>query len=381
LWQLLYAGTRMKPVSPELAGATLTIDLAALRSNYKLLARRAHGAECAAAIKGEAYGLGLEPVAKSLWAAGCRTFFVARPSEGEDLRRILPAAIIYVLDGLYPNASAYYVKHRLRPALASFEQARIWARDGKGEACAIHVDTGINRQGLSHDQLTMLAADAKLNYKLNAVTLMSHLACADDHRHKMNRQQLQRFTAARALYPHLQASLANSSGIFLGKDYHCDQVRPGIALYGGNPTPHKKNPMKPVATLRARAIQFRELKKGETVGYSASWTAPRDSRIALLAAGYRDGIPRKLSSSRDNGPAQVWFAGKRRAIIGRVSMDMMAIDITKLNRSRIKPGDQAEIIGKNIEVDEAAGWAGTISYELLTHLGNRYARLYKNPAS
>lgn len=370
----------MKPVPPELAGAVLTIDLAALRSNYKLLAKIARGAECAAAIKGEAYGLGLEPAARSLWAARCRTFFVARPSEGADLRRILREANIYVLDGLYPNATAFYLKHRLRPALTSLEQARIWARDSKGAACAIHVDTGINRQGFSHRDLSDLAHDAKLNYRLNAVMLMSHLACADDRGHAMNKQQLQRFTAARSIYPHLPASLANSSGIFLGKDYLCDQVRPGIALYGGNPTPHKTNPMKPVATLQARVLQTRNLKKGETVGYSATWTAPRDSRIALLAAGYRDGIPRKFSSSRDDGPAQVWFGGKRCPVIGRVSMDMMAVDITRLTQNLIKPGHYSEIIGKNISVDEAASWAGTISYELLTHLGNRYARQYKNPA-
>jgi alanine racemase len=359
--------------NPQLAGAILRIDLAALRYNYKSLAAKA-GVECAAAIKGEAYGIGSAECGKALWQEGCRTFFVARPEEGGALRKTLPDAAICVLDGLYPGASDYYVKHKLRPALASLAQAEDWAKHGKGNPCAIHVDTGINRAGFDRREFLQLAENAALNYKLNIVLLMSHLACADSPKHPMNRKQLELFKYARTFYPHLQASLANSSGIFLGKAYAFDMVRPGVALYGGNPVLHKKNPMKPVAHLSARVLQVRTVRKGETVGYSATWKAPRDSRIAVLAAGYRDGIARKLSSSKPNGPAQVWLGNKRCPIVGRVSMDMMCVDVT--SAKSVREGDHAELFGAHISVDEVAAWAGTISYELLTHLGSRYARIY-----
>jgi alanine racemase len=195
----------------------------------------------------------------------------------------------------------------------------------------------------------------------------------------MNRQQLERFRKMQDYYPHLSASLANSSGIFLGHDYAFDLVRPGVALYGGNPLPGKPNPMKTVAQLDLRVLQVRDVKKGETVGYSATWKAPRHSRIAIVGGGYRDGIPRKLSSTSPKGPGELWIAGGRCPIVGRVSMDVTCIDVTR--RPNVRPGMYAEIFGKNIPVDEAAAMAGTISYELLTHLGSRYARRYKGGSS
>jgi alanine racemase len=361
------------------SGAVLTIDLKALASNYRLLARRSGAAVCAAAIKGEAYGIGLEQSAKTLWNADCRDYFVARPQEGAILRKILPKAAIYILDGLYPDQAALYLKHSLVPCLGTTAQVKDWAANGKSRPCALHVDTGINRLGLSASEFTKVAGDTKLNYKLNIALLMSHFACSDDVNSAMNAMQLQRFKQAHALYPHLRASLANSSGIFLGRTYAFDMTRPGIALYGGNPTPHAKNPMKPVAHLHLRVLQVRTVPKGETVGYSATWQALRDSRIAVLAAGYRDGIPRKLSSSNANDPAQVWLGGKHCPIVGRVSMDMMCVDVT--DAPRVRADDFAELFGKHISVDEVASWAGTISYELLTHLGNRYERVYKPAAS
>lgn len=362
-------------VPEHLAGAVLAIDLAALKDNYAALARRARGAECAAAIKGDAYGIGMARASRSLWTAGCRTFFVARPREGQELRGFLPDAVIYVLDGLYAGQAAYYIKHKLRPALVSLEQVREWERDGRKQACALHFDTGINRLGLDAKEAALIADDKKLPKKLNVTLVMSHLACSDSPAHRMNAVQLGRFQNIRKLFPAVPASFANSSGILLGKSYHFNMVRPGVALYGGNPAPGKKNPMKAVATLAAKVLQVRHVQKGDTVGYSATWKAPRDSRIAILGAGYRDGIPRKLSSSQGSSAAHVWLAGQRFPIVGRVSMDMMCIDVTAAKRS-IKAGMQAELFGAHIGVDEAANWAGTISYELLTHLGNRYARIY-----
>ena len=370
----------MTQIPQDLAGAVLSIDLAALKQNYKALAAKASAASCGAAVKGNAYGLGIEPVSKALWEAGCRVFFVARPKEGEELRAVLPLAVIYVLDGLFPGQAEFYAKLDLRPALISIDEAREWVSFGRqyGRAlpCALHVDTGINRLGLSMEAFHALTLEGNLLRGLNVTLVMSHLACADEPAHPLNAKQRERFKAVRAMIPNSPASLGNSSGIYLGKSYLHDLVRPGIALYGGNPTPGKRNPMKPVAILQGAVLQVRDVKKGDTVGYSATWKAPRDSSVAILGAGYKDGVPRQLSSSSKNGPAQVSIHGKRCPIIGRVSMDMMAIDVTALKRGRVAKGTMAEIFGHHITIDEAAAWAGTISYELLTRLGSRYARVY-----
>jgi alanine racemase len=370
----------MTLIPSDLAGAVLSIDLSALQSNYKTLARKAGKAACGAAIKGNAYGLGIGPASKALWDVGCRDYFVARPKEGEELRALLPDATIYVLDGLFPGQSEFYAINKLRPALISIEEAKEWVAFGRqyGTAlpCALHIDTGINRLGLSMADFHALTLDNFLMTGLNVALLMSHLACADSPDHPLNEKQRQRFSVVRSAMPNVLASLANSSGIYLGKGYTHDLVRPGIALYGGNPVLPKKNPMRPVVHLEGSIIQLRDVKKGETVGYSATWKAPRDSRIAILGAGYKDGVPRALSSKQKQGPAQVWVGGKRCPIIGRVSMDMMGIDVTDVKPSLLQKGARAEIFGNRISIDEAASWAGTISYELLTRLGSRYARVY-----
>lgn len=368
-----------------LAGAVLSIDLGALQSNYRALSRKAGKAVCGAAVKGNAYGLGVNPIAKALWDAGCRHFFVARPVEGEDLRALLPEAVIYVLDGLFPGQAEFYAGNGLCPALISLDEVREWAafgrRYGRALPCAIHVDTGINRLGLTIEEFDELLSDDFLRSGIDITLLMSHLACADDPHHPLNKTQAKRFSALRKKLPGIPASLANSSGIFLGKSFTHDLCRPGIALYGGNPTPGRKNPMKAVAKLEGTVLQVREVKKGDTVGYSATWKAPRDSRIAILGAGYKDGVPRHLSSRQKDGPAQVFVAGKRCPVVGRISMDMMAVDVTALPVSKTVRGTRAEIIGPHLLIDEVAGWAGTISYELLTRLGSRYARLYSGTAN
>jgi alanine racemase len=372
-------------IPSDLAGAILSIDLMALQANYRELARKAGTAECGAAVKGNAYGLGIEPAARALWNAGCRTFFVARAHEGEGLRALLPEAVIYVLDGLVPGQAEYYAKLNLRPALIAVEEAREWAAFGRqyGRAlpCALHVDTGINRLGLTMEGFRAIIGDEFLMQGLNVSLLMSHLACADEPDHPLNEKQRKRFDEVRRLMPGVPASLANSSGIYLGKGYAHDLVRPGISLYGGNPIAPKRNPMKAVAQLEGTVLQVRHVKKGETVGYSATWKAPRDSVIAVLGAGYKDGVPRHLSSRKADGPAQVWIGGKRCAIVGRISMDMMAIDVTGVSPSRLHKGMLAEIFGANIGIDETAAWAGTISYEILTRLGSRYARVYSGRES
>lgn len=370
----------MTTTPEDLAGAVLSIDLAAVKQNWRRLKAQAGRAECGAAIKGNAYGLGVTPVARALWEAGCRTYFVARPKEGEELRAILADATIYVLDGLFAGQAEFYAKLNLCPALISSSEAKEWAAFGRAYGrklpCALHVDTGINRLGFSMSEFAALLDDNFTMDGLNVGLLMSHLACADDAAHPMNRRQAEAFNAVRQRLPGVPASLANSSGIFLGADFTHDLVRPGIALYGGNPTPKVANPMQAVAILEGTVMQLRSIAPGETVGYSATWEARRESVIAILGAGYKDGVPRSLSSREPGGPAQVFINGRRCPIIGRVSMDMMAIDVTGLPEGSVTRGTRAEILGRNILIDEAASWAGTISYELLTRLGSRYARLY-----
>jgi alanine racemase len=367
----------------DLAGAVLSIDLGAIQHNWRFLAERAKPARCGAAVKGNAYGLGIEPVAKALWDAGCRDFFVARPKEGEELRVILPDAAIYVLDGLFPGRAEFYARNNLLPALISIEEAREWAAFGREYGhklpCAIHVDTGINRLGFSVAELKTLLAERQTFNDLDVTLLMSHLACADEPAHALNQRQFAAFAEARKMLPGVAASLANSSGIFLGSGFVHDLVRPGIALYGGNPTPARKNPMKAVALLEGTILQLRDIDAEMTVGYGATWAAASPARIAVLGAGYKDGVPRALSAGtgRHDAP-QVMIAGRRCPVVGRVSMDMMAIDVTGLD---VKRGDRAEILGPHIAIDEAAGWASTISYELLTRLGSRYARHYALPDS
>ena len=369
----------LMPTPKDLAGAVLSIDLSAIQKNWRYLNRHAGSAECGAAVKGNAYGLGVEPVGRALRDAGCHSFFVARPKEGEELRQVLPEAAIYVLDGLFPGQAEFYAQHNLLPALISIDEAREWAAFGRVYGrhlpCAIHVDTGINRLGFSMGEYAALLDDAEIMDSIHVSLLMSHLACAEEAQHALNARQRDAFAAARAKLPGVPASLANSAGIFLGKDYAHDLVRPGIAVYGGNPTPALANPMHAVALLEGTILQTRDVAAGETVGYSATWKAPRDVRIAVLGAGYKDGVPRALSSGSSNAPPQVFLGGMRCPIIGRISMDMMAIDVTDL-ATPVKRGDLAEILGPNILIDEAASWAGTISYELLTRLGSRYARLY-----
>jgi len=279
----------------DLAGAILTIDLAAVQDNWRILDSIAGGAECGAAVKANAYGLGMLPVCSALWKAGCRSFFVARPREGERLRGLLPEATIYVLDGLFAGEPEHFERFTLRPALISPAEARGWAEFCRGRGrrlpCGLHVDTGINRLGFSPREFAELVDDRPTIQGLEISLLMSHLACADEPAQPMNARQLATFREVRGRLPKVPASLANSSGIFLGKDYSLDLVRPGLALYGGNPTPGRPNPMRQVVRLEGVVMQVRDLVPGDVVGYGATWQARQPSRIALLGAGYKDGIP------------------------------------------------------------------------------------------
>jgi alanine racemase len=362
--------------SPLPAGGRVTVDVGALVDNWRAVAAEARGAETAAVLKADAYGCGLQSVAGALAAAGCNTFFVALLEEGVRLRRTAPGAAIYVLNGLLPGGARDYIANDLRPVLGSMPEIDEWAaakRAGAPTGSAIHIDTGINRLGLTIAEAGPIAADRTLVTAITPSLLMSHLACADTPAHPLNRGQLAAFGEVRTLFPGVPASLANSAGSFLGPDYRFDMVRPGIALYGGR-FAEDRPALKPVVTLEARVVGVRDAAPGETVGYGATQTIAAPSRLAILSAGYADGYHR-AASSRDGHPgARVFLNGRMAPIVGRVSMDLMTVDVTGIPDA--KRGDWAELFGPSVPVDEVAAHAGTIGYELLTALGPRYERRY-----
>ena len=358
------------------AGAVLTIDLGALRRNYRLLRSLAAGAQCGAAVKADAYGLGAIPVAQALAAEGCRHFFVAHLDEGIALRPHLPAdADVFVLHGTLPDAEAEFIEHRLIPVLNSACQVAGWrqaARDaGRQLPAAVQVDTGMSRLGLSRTEVGNWLDDPDFLRGIELRFLMSHLACAERQDHPMNGAQLEAFHALRKVLPRARASFANSSGIFLGPEYHFDLVRPGAALYGIAPIHGAPNPMAPVVTLQAKVIQTRVIERGECVGYGATYRAAGQRRIATIAAGYADGWLRSLS-----GRGYALAGDVRLPVVGNVSMDTFALDVTDVPPERMHAGAFVDLISAAQPVDEVAAHAGTIAYEILTSLGGRYHREY-----
>jgi alanine racemase len=358
----------------------LTIDLDAVAANYRYLKERSAPARCGAVVKADAYGLGMARIARVLAAAGCADFFVATADEGVALRALLPKARITVFEGLRTGRPADFRAHRLMPALNDLEEIAAWSafskqKDGEGRLdAALQVDTGMARLGLSERQVERLAAEPERLAGIDPRLLMSHLACADTPEHPANAEQLARFCAARARLPRMAASLANSSGIFLSADYRFDLVRPGVAIYGLSPTPYAPNPMRQVVRLQGKILQVRDVDRGQAVGYGATHRVSRPSRIATLAIGYADGYLRSLSN-RGGG-----YVGSLRApLVGRISMDLITLDVTEVPVGRARPGDFVELIGAHRSVDELAADAGTIGYEILTRLGPRCRRVYTGP--
>ncbi len=355
--------------------AQLRIDLSALLSNYNLLKNKASPAKVAAVVKADAYGLGLKEVALALAGIGVDCFFVALVSEGIRLREILNAhryekADIYNFAGLQPGAESLCVKHNLIPILNSIAEIDRWAACGR-KPTAIHIDTGMNRLGLSEGQVEDLHAAPERLKDLDLKLVMSHFACADDPNHPLNQVQLEKFRNLKAKLPSAPVSLSNSAGIFLGPETHFDMVRPGIALYGGNPQPGTPNPMTPVITLSAPILQIREVPAGQTIGYGATYRTKANSRIAVLSLGYADGFLRSFGNN-----AKIVMDDTPLAVVGRVSMDLIALDVTAIAKDRIKVGDKIEILGASTTIDDLALSGGAIPYEILTLLGQRYERQY-----
>ena len=362
------------------AGGILTVDLAAIEDNWRALGRRSMPAECAAVVKADAYGCGLEQVGARLAHAGCRTFFVADLQEARRLRAVVPDQAIYVLNGLLPNTPPAYAQINARPVIGSLLELAEWdafcaAQDWRGGA-ALHVDTGMNRLGVSPEEAAALAP--RIRAENHGVTLlMSHFVRSQDPEYPLNQKQIATFREVRLLYRGIPSSLANSSGVFLGAPAHCDMVRPGVALYGVNPAPGRLNPMRPVVELQAHVVQVRNIGKGDTVGYDAVWTARRATRIAVVAAGYADGVLRSASATNEVPGAEAIVAGKRCPLAGRISMDLLAVDVGALPDKTVRRGDLVTLIGGEIDVDALADKAATIGYEVLTSLGRRYRRVYR----
>src|SRR6266568_1559696 len=376
-------------LSPEanqaatLAAATgvLTVDLDAIVANWRKLERTAVPAECAGVIKANAYGCGVEPVARALAAAGCKTFFVATLDEARAARAAVPStAAIYVLNGLFQNTGDAYAKINCRPVIGDLNELAEWdvfcRRSGWSGGAAIHIDTGMNRLGLTMTEAQGIIP--RINAGDHGITLvMSHLVSAEQLNSPVNARQLTTFREIASLFSGVPASLSNSSGIFLGAQFQFDMVRPGAALYGVNPTPEADNPMQPVVDLKARIVHVRNVERGDSVGYGGTWTARRPTRLAIVSAGYADGYFRAAGSNDGTRGAEVVVAGKRCPIAGRVSMDLIAVDVTDLERNAARRGHLVTLIGEGITVDELAHHFGTIGYEVLTSLGKRYARIYK----
>ncbi len=361
----------------EEAQAILTIDLRALAANWTAMSRAAGGAQCAAVVKADAYGLGLEPAARALHEAGCTTFFVAHVSEARRARAALAdgEARIFVLNGLLQNedVARALIAASATPVIGSVGEWRAWSAFAPGRACALHIDTGMNRLGASADEARAIAAEAGAG----AIELvMSHFVASEEPANDLNARQIAAFDQLRALFPAARASMANSSGVLLPHKPHYDLVRPGYALYGGNPAPGAANPMRAVVTLEAPVLRVRAIKAGETVGYNATWTARRDSVLAAIGVGYADGLLRSASSSHGRSGGEAIIGGVRCPFAGRVSMDIIVIDATDAPHDALNPGAKASLLGAEITIDDLAERAGTIGYEVLTSLGRRYHRVY-----
>jgi len=367
-------------VSERGAGGVLTVDLNAIVANWRDCDKRAGNAVCAAVIKADAYGLGIEAVAAALAKAGCKTFFVALLDEALRTCTVVPEAAIYVLNGFNPGTASAFQDIDARPVLGSLDEIDEWDRYAKKVkeplAAAIHIDTGMSRHGLTVEEAEEVA-NRQRNFSFKLTLVMSHLARADEVNHEMTAAQTVKFKKIAAKFPNVPHSLANSAGLIAHPDTHLDLVRPGIALYGGQILIDGLTPMKPVVRLDVHILQVRKAKKGDTVGYGGEYTLPRDSRLAILSAGYADGIPRGSGSTNTKAGMEAIVAGRRCKIVGRVSMDLIAVDVTDIPEGNVKRGDMVRLLGEGITVDDLASASGTVGYEILTRAGRRFRRVYE----
>ena len=363
------------------SAAVLTIDLGALVANWQELSRRTAPARCGAVVKADAYGLGATAVVRALVQAGCREFFVALVDEGIRLRQSLgdawpDEARLHVLHGALPGAEADCLAHGLVPVLNSADQIARWQalarREGRVLPAALQVDTGMARLGLPPGSLERLADTGDGLAGIATTLVMSHLVSAEAPDDPVSRRQLALFKPLRARFPGALGCLANSSGIFLGREFHFDLARPGAALYGVAPVSGQPNPMRPVVRVQARLIQCREIAAGEAVGYNHTWRARRRTRLATVSVGYADGYLRSASSR-----SRLRFHGLAVPLVGRVSMDTVTVDVTDVDAALLCPGALFDVVDEVQDIDALAREAQTNAYEILTSLGARYRRQYR----
>ena len=365
---------------PAAYGATLTIDLAALVSNWRLLGRRP-GTEPGAVVKADAYGIGIEPAVTALARAGCRNFFVAHLSEGVRARKVAPEATVYILNGLLPGSCGLYAEHALSPVLGSHEELLEWASfrqtGAKVRPAALHVDTAMNRLGLwPGEGLNLAREKSGVIAAADIGLVMSHFASSEDEADPANARQIAAFAEIAAAFPGLPASLKNSSGHFLKDCPSYQLTRPGYALYGGNPTPGKPNPMQPVVGLEATIIQTRVVEAGTQVGYNGRWTAGSRRKLATICLGYADGYPRNASWTDTATGGSALVSGVTCPFVGSVSMDLIIIDVTEAPEGSAVRGAPVTLIGGPLDLEAVGAGARTIGYEILTSLGRRYRRRY-----
>jgi alanine racemase len=360
------------------AVARLTLDLDALAHNHAVLRAEASGAEVAPVLKSDAYGLGAGPVGRRLWAEGARSFFVARLSEGEALRAALTPdrpATIYVLDGMTDGSEGRLAAASLTPVLSSLSQIALATaqatRDARPLPVALNIDTGMSRQGLTAGETRAVVQSLDRLRGLEVSLLMSHLGSASEAENPRNRRQLSRFLDAISLVPGARASLSASAGIFLGADYRFDLVRPGISLFGGGPLERPDTRLRAVATLTAPILDVRNLRSGDVVGYGESVRIATPTRVAVIGAGYTDGVIRAA-----RGAAHAWFAGALRRIL-IINMDILVIE---LGEAEADMGEFVELLGPNALLDDLAAAGGTVAHEILVGLSRRAERLYLGDA-
>ena len=365
---------------PVGATGTIVIDLAQASANWCALARHVAPAACGAVVKADAYGMGAARIIPALVAAGCRHFFVATPQEASAARELAPNSVIYVLDGLIPGTARDLMSIGAIPVLASLREVREWATYTSNHVnltpAAVHIDTGLNRLGISEKEVAELSLDADLLARLNTSLIMSHLACADEAGHPMNREQLDKFNRLRAKLPFAPASIAASDGMMLSSEYHLDLVRPGYALFGGQATPGRMTPVRPVLRVSARILQVRDVAPGHFIGYSASYGARKRLRVATVAAGYADGLFRHASATNEDPGGLVSIRGRHAPIVGRVSMDLITVDVTHIDDPAPIPGDWVDLVGPDLAIETVGAGAKTIGYEVLTRWRPRFHRAY-----
>ncbi len=351
-------------VNAPMLAPTLEVNVAAIIRNYQLLASRHAQQKSAAVVKANAYGLGVVPVAQALHQAGCTEFFVATLDEAIELRAALAQPTIFVFHGARQGEAVLFAEHRLIPVLNDLGQWQAWDAQAP---CALHIDTGMCRLGITPQEALALQPEAR-NLKL----ILSHLACANEAQNPKNQEQLALFKMVRQHFAGVAASFANSSGVFLGADYHFDLLRPGCSLYGITPTETDSNPMENVVTLSAPVLQIRRIEADQTVGYGGMGKASAGAVLATVELGYADGFHRRLS-----GIAHGYANGVKLPIVGRVSMDMVSVDISALPELYHNSDLRITFIGKEQPVDVLADAAGTIGYEIFTGLGKRIKRIYR----